>query len=465
MHDNGLYVMHNLTHSIASFVYSFSDRAVPPASIALAQAAFIDLVGVMLAGGNEPVVGILKKTMPVQQGAACSLLLNNSDQRDASTAALINGTAAHALDYDDVQFNAHPSTVLVPAILAEAERGGASGMRALQAYVLGYEVWGELHSREKCPYHDKGWHPTAVMGTVAATASVAFLRGLDLDKTSTALSLSASFTGGVVANFGSMTKPMQAGRAAAAAVTAVDLAEAGITAGDDAIGAPDGLLAALSTGGEVNRDSATGLGTRWFSTNTPLLFKKYPVCFSSHRPIDAVLELALEHALKPEDVERIDVAVRGTQARVLRFDRPKTALEAKFSIQFAVTCALLRGRVGLRDLDDRFVASDLVQSMFAKIHFTHLPLNSDGTPPVADRVQISMRDGRHIDSGDLKFVKPHTHLRQKFLDCCQAGNYIGGDALFVMLSAIETLGNVRALSSLSASSSLTDFHHPAALAA
>ena len=105
-----------------------------------------------------------------------------------------------------------------------------------------------------------------------------------------------------------------------------------------------GLLAALSTHGQVNRDAATGLGRRWFSVTTPLVFKKYPVCFSSHRPIDAILELAGEHRLQAHDVAQIDVAVRGTQARVLRFANPQTAVEAKLSMQFTAACAMLRGR-------------------------------------------------------------------------------------------------------------------------
>jgi len=438
--------MTSLTRSIAAFAAGFSTQAFPSASFVLAREAFVDLVGVMLAGANEPVVPLLKKITATQSaGTACSVLLDDGVRRNAMAAALINGTAAHALDFDDVQFNAHPSTVLVPAILAEAERGGASGRRALEAYVLGYEVWGELHSRERNPYHDKGWHPTAMMGPMAATAAVAFLRGLDVDATCTALSLSASFTGGVVANFGSMTKPMHAGRAAASAIHAVDLAEAGFTAGADGIGAGNGLLAALSTQGRVNLEASTGLGTRWFSTTTPLVFKKYPVCFSSHRPIDAILDLARDHRLQAQDVARVDVAVRGTQARVLRFDRPRTALEAKFSMQFAVACALLRRRVGLVDLDDAFVASEAAQSIFDKVRFTHLPLHADGSPPLADRVVITTHDGRVLDSGELDRAQPHTQPKEKFLDCCAAGGFAGANALFSALSTLETLADVRLL--------------------
>ena len=457
--------MTSLTQSIAGFAAGFSRQDIPAASITLAREAFIDLLGVMLAGAGEPVVPILKAvTAGDTAGPPCSLLLDAGQRRSATAAALVNGTAAHALDFDDVQFNAHPSTVLVPAILAEAERSGASGLKALQAYVLGYEVWGELHSREKNSYHDKGWHPTAVMGPMAATAAAAFLRGLDAGATRVALSLAASFTGGVVANFGSMAKPMHAGRAASSAIHAVNLAEAGFTDGEDGIGAPDGLLAALSPHGSVNRDAATGLGSRWFSTTTPLIFKKYPVCFSSHRPIDAILDLARDHKLRAQDVAQVDVAVRGTQARVLRFERPQTALEAKFSMQFAVACALLRGRVGLVDLDDAFVAGDAVQSMFGKVRFTHLPLNADGSPPLADRVVLTTVDGRVLDSGELARAKPHTRLKEKFLDCCEAGGFKRGEALFSALSTLETLPDMRQLCAAPATDKAAH-DHPAPIAA
>lgn len=438
--------MDTLTQSIARFACGFAATAVPAASLAVARYAFTDLLGVMLAGGTQPVARILTQaTAASAHQGRCTVLLDPDVRRSAADAALVNGTAAHALDFDDVQFNAHPSTVLVPAILAEAERGGKSGLDMEMAYVLGYEVWGELHSRESHPYHDKGWHPTAMLGPLAATAAVAFLRGLDVEQTRAALSLSASFVGGVVGNFGSMAKPMHAGRAAACAITAVDWAQVGLTAGADAIGARDGLLAALSPQGKARLDGATRLGERWFSLTTPLMVKKYPVCFSTHRPLDGILEIARAHGLKADDVADMHISVRGTQARVLRFDRPRNALEGKFSMQFAAACAMLRGGVGLMDLDDGFVASEPVQSFFDKVRFTHLPLLGDGTPPLADRVVITTTDGRVLDSGDLMIATPHTRLKEKFIDCCAAGGYPHGQALFARLASLEQLGDAREL--------------------
>src|SRR5690606_16566116 len=129
-------------------------------------------------------------------------------------AAMLNGLAGHVLDYDDVALAGHPSVVLVPAILAEAQRLDLPGMEALRAYVVGYEVWAELARREPDAFHLGSWHPTAVLGIVAAPAAVAALNRLDAARARNALAIAASTAAGVIANFGTHMKPLQAGRAA-----------------------------------------------------------------------------------------------------------------------------------------------------------------------------------------------------------------------------------------------------------
>lgn len=430
-----------LTRSVAEFLSAFDRQEVPRAALDMARSAFIDLVGVMLAARDEPVVGKLTAHTADAAGP-CSLLLRKGMQRSASAAALVNGTAAHALDYDDVQFNAHPSTVLVPALLAAAERSAAPGERVLRAYVAGYEVWGELHRREPMPYHDKGWHPTSVLGTAAAAAAVAYLRGLDAATTQAALSLAGSFTGGVVANFGAMSKSIHAGRAASSAITTVDMAQEGITAGDDGLG---GMLAALSPSAAVDLAGAPVLGRQWFFLDKPLMFKKYPVCFATHRSLDALLELAATHGITAADVEAVEVEIRATQARLLRFDRPRTGLEAKFSMHFGAACALLRGRVALADLDDAFVASAETQALMQKVRLVERGAQPGGGPAMADRVVIRLRDGRTLDSGEIAAATPHRRLREKFLDCCQAGGRADGERLLGLLEQLHEIDDLRQL--------------------
>src|SRR3990167_7448943 len=269
--------MSGLTDSIAQFVSGGS--AVPEEAARIVRTGFIDTISTMIAGRNEAVVGIVRRFVAARRSAAREArVLFGAESAAAADAALINATAAHALDYDDVALGGHPSTVLVPAVLAEGQYLGASGADALRAYLVGYEVWAELLAREPDAYHVKGWHPTAVLGTVAATAAVAHLHGLSDAACQNALALAASMAGGLVANFGTMTKPFHAGRAAACAIDAVRLPAPGLTAAPDAFEHHAGYLAALSPKGRAERERpAPGLGRQLRIFDTGLSIKKYPM--------------------------------------------------------------------------------------------------------------------------------------------------------------------------------------------
>jgi 2-methylcitrate dehydratase PrpD len=164
-----------LSAMLSRFVAAAPLTALPADAIDASKRAFIDTVGVMLAGRLEPAVAIMKSYLPEGNEAYALFGERRLSARDA---ALLNGVAGHVLDFDDVALHGHPSVVLVPAILAEAQRLNASGMDALKAYVIGFEVWTELGSREPDAYHLRSWHPTAVLGTMAATGAVAALNRL-----------------------------------------------------------------------------------------------------------------------------------------------------------------------------------------------------------------------------------------------------------------------------------------------
>ena len=248
--------MSGLTRSLAEFVHAPGFGALPARAVEIAQSGFIDTVATLIAGREEPVVGIVTRFVAARGSTASEATVLAGTGRAASAdAALINGTAGHALDFDDVAMGGHPSTVLVPTVLAEAEALGLGGADAVRAYLVGYEVWSELFRREPDAYHLKGWHPTAVLGTVAAAAASAHLRGLPVDRARHALSLAGSFAAGLVANFGTMTKPLHAGRAAASGIEAAKLAQAGLTAADDAMEHHAGYLAALSPKGKADVDA------------------------------------------------------------------------------------------------------------------------------------------------------------------------------------------------------------------
>src|ERR1700758_240367 len=323
-----------LTQDLGRFAADVSFERLPQGAADVARIGFIDCVATMIAGAGDPAPQLLRKALHPTGGATA--LYFAGETSPAPEAAWINGTAGHALDYDDVaSLRGHPSTVLVPAILAEGEALGASGRAMLAAYVAGYETWAELAWRDPGHHHRKGWHPTGIFGPIGAAAACASLRHLDAERTTHALALAASQSSGIMANFGTMTKPFHAGRAAHSGLIAARLAEAGFTASADAIEHPQGFLSALSPAGEVDRETpARTLGTEWKIVKYRLGIKKYPACYCTHRALDAMLDLLARPPLRPEEIERITVSLSDTHALILRNHRPQTGLEAKFSIEF-----------------------------------------------------------------------------------------------------------------------------------
>jgi len=452
--------MSGLTDSIAQFVSG--GTAVPEEAARIVRTGFTDTIATMIAGRNEAVVGIVRRFVAVRRSTAREArVLLGADSAAAADAALINATAAHALDYDDVALGGHPSTVLVPAVLAEGEHLGASGADALRAYLVGYEVWAELLAREPDAYHLKGWHPTAVMGTVGAAAAVAHLHKLSPGDCRNALALAASMASGLVVNFGTMTKPLHAGRAAACAIEAVRLAAMGLTAAPDAFEHPAGFLTALSPKGRAERERpAAGLGKHLRILDSGLSIKKYPMCYATHRVIDAVLDLATANDLKPQDVRQVDATIGVAQASMLRNHAPVTGLEAKFSLEFAVASALVSRRVGLAQLTDKFVTEAPVREAMGKVRIATVETSCPVEPIFAltDRVVLELRDGRRLDSGEIRFARGNAklplkdeELKAKFLDCATGADYLDVPALYRGLSKLGDQANLRKLGAGAAS--------------
>jgi 2-methylcitrate dehydratase PrpD len=453
--------MPTLTESIAQFVAApdFANHLTKVREIA--TTGFIDTMGTMMAGATEPVVNVLLKHYEQASGEGLVPVPFAAVSKPASVAACINGTAAHALDYDDVALSGHPSTVLVPAILAQGHVLNSSGQEALDAYVVGYEVWAELIGREPGKYHLKGWHPTGVMGTVACAAALSYLNRFDAPMSARAMAIAASMASGLVANFGTMTKPFHAGRAASNAIEAVQLAKLGLTAAPDVFEHHAGLLQALSIAGDVDTQShADQLGQVPRILEYGLSVKRYPVCYSCHRAIDGALALIAEHDLEPHQVATVTVTMGPAQASMLRNHRPQTALQAKFSIEFAVASALVAREVGLRQLTDDFVQQQQVQSQFPKIQTA---INQEPCPlepafALTDRVQMQLVSGEVLDSGDIRFplgnaLNPMTTeaLKAKFMDCVDTGVRSGarltvaGENLYERLKRLAAMPSVRDL--------------------
>lgn len=448
--------MLDITRQSAEFVAGISHAALPDRCVEAAKIGFVDCIGVMIAGAGEEPVRIVSAMAPTSLQNDAAPEIPSGRNLSAADAALVNGVAAHVLDYDDVALAGHPSAVLVPAILAEAWTVEASGEDAIAAYVAGYELWAQLDALEPGHLHDRGFHPTAVLGTLATAAACARLHGLDAEKTGHAIAIGASLAAGLVANFGTMTKSLHAGRTAQSGVLAARLAAQGFTASPDALEHRTGFLRAHSPSGTPQIDDGViDLGTNWRLEELGINVKRYPTCYATHRSIDAMLSLVQDHGLKPEDVQEIRVRTGVTQKLMLRNADPKTGLEAKFSMEFAMAAALVAGRVGLSELTDGFVQRPEVSAAVAKVRCTTTDEIMPGDQPFApdDRVSVVLQSGGVLEHAPVvhakgSWQKPLTReeLETKFLDCAtRVFERDHAAALFDQLWHLEEIKSLREL--------------------
>jgi 2-methylcitrate dehydratase PrpD len=438
-----------VTYALGRFIADLSPSRVPDEATRIARMGFIDCIGTMIAGRTEPCTQILKDVLAPGEGPAT--LFFSGEQSPGPEAGWINGTAAHALDYDDVTLplRGHVSSVLVPAILAEAEVLGASYQDMLVAYIAGYETWAELVRRDVPMYHERGFHPTGIFGAVAAAAACAKLRKLDAERTAVAIALGASQASGLISNFGTMTKPFHAGKAAHSGIMSARLAAAGMTASTDALEHPQGFLSAVSPKNNPDRAGDGNLGEDWAIICHGLSIKKYPHCYAAHRAIDAMLDLVDAHPVKPEDVRKVSVHLSSSISTILRYQQPDTGLAAKFSIEFAMASGLIAHRVGLAELTDPFVQRKDVQDMMRLVERDLTDESDETNPGFApwDQVKIELVSGQVLASEQVTQARGHaerpltdSQLHEKFEDCLtSSGSEISADVLFGRLQSMPSI--------------------------
>ncbi|MFZ0126977.1 MAG: MmgE/PrpD family protein, partial [Xanthobacteraceae bacterium] len=291
-----------------------------------------------------------------------------------------------------------------------------------------------------------------VYGTLATTGASAVLRRLDAERATRAIGIAASLAGGVVANFGSMTKPFHLGRTAQSGLDAVRLAQAGMTASIDAVEHELGFLRAVSPRGAVDIARPAQLGRRWLIEKFGINVKLYPMCFGAHRILDAMVDVCAAHKLSARDIAGVDAELSENSSKVLRNHRPQTALEAKFSGEFAMAAAAIAGSCGADEVSDAFVARSDVQDFFRKVRI-HPLTDKDPEEPTRspfDRVRVTLSDGRVVESDPV--YEPRGHFKRgverdvlwrKFAQCADgAVDRARARALFDALQNLPRLANI-----------------------
>ena len=419
-----------------------------------AAAAITDTIGVALAGVSESAASMVRATFTPHAQARCSVW-GTDLCASAPEAALANGTAAHALDFDDMCFVslAHPSAPLVPAVIAAGEMSGASGRAVLDAYIIGFEIQARLGRLMNPRHYQRGWHCTSTLGALSAAAGASRLLGLDAATTEHALAIAASSASGLKENFGTMVKPLHAGLAARDGVMAALLAKGGMTGSAKAIDGAQGYLRAFDSERTDLARAAADLGSRWEIVETGITVKLYPSCAGTHPTLDALLDLRAQHGFTEREVDRIEVDLDPIVPTILIYDRPSSALEAKFSLPFCAAAAVVFGRVGIDTFDDEPLQDPRVAALMPAVTMRVDEAIGRGKPSLTEaRVRVRLKDGRsfvqeaHGARGYPASPATADQLAAKFLAC--ASRAIGGqraEDLLSTLSAIERLESVRSL--------------------
>jgi 2-methylcitrate dehydratase PrpD len=449
-----------LARELAERIHALRYDDLPGEAVYASRVAVLDTVGVMLAGGRERAPRIVEEVLALDNASGPSLVFGTARRVGCLDAALVNGTAAHVLDFDNTASNlgGHVSAVMVPALIAAAEAFGASGRDVLLGHTAGFET-GRIGHAVNPLHSDKGWHPTSTLGVFAVAAACARMLGLSVAETETALALSTSLAAGTKANFGTMTKSLHAGQCARGGLLAALLARKGFTANPDAFEHKQGFFRLFAGEGQYD---ASRILAAWLApydiVHPGASYKLYPCCYSTHAAVQGALELVRRHgALAPEAIARVDVATH--PSRLLHTDRPdpRSALEAKFSVQYCVARALLEGKVVLAHFDDEAHRDTRVRSILPRVHAAPYtgPLFTPDDPFDAE-VRVTLTDGRSLA---VKIDRPlgrtaaepvpYPLLQGKFEDC--AAQVVGRDAAAAAarsIEAMETLGSLRELTAL-----------------
>ena len=401
----------------------FSD--LPADALHWARIGIIDTVGVTLAGASEPCARIARTVAGPSEGP--SLCFGTRERMKPADAAFVNGTAAHALDFDDCSntLGGHPSAPILPALFALADAHHAGGRAFVTAYIAGFEAQARIARAVNFHHYDKGWHPTATLGVFGACAASSHLLGLDARQTATALSVAASFASGLKANFGTMTKPLHVGHAARNGLVAALLAREGFTAGDDAFGHAQGFFEVYNGAG--NYDAAAALAN-WADpldiVSPGIAIKQYPCCGSTHPAIDAMLMLVAEHDLTPGNVARVVSRTHPRRLRHTNRPQPAGALDAKFSVQYCVARALAQRSVVLSDFEGDAWADPTIRALMERVSAQADPLADQQPDHFGAEIVVELTNGRQLTQRVASAAGrtsanplPGARIDAKFLDC------------------------------------------------
>ena len=389
------------TETLARWIVATKYEEIPSAAIEQAKKSILDYIGTATYGTTTPLGKIMLEFTREQGGNPQARVIATNIRTASTAAAFANGAAGHAEDFDDLGgVGGHPATVLTPTVLALADELHLSGRDVLTAWAVGYEIGTRLSANN---HTDRDWHPTAIYGTMGATAAASKLLRLDVEKTRMALGIAGSEAGGLRRNFGTMTKPFHPGQVARNGIIAAKLAAKGYTSDPDIIEGRQGYADNFG-GAKCNIPAMTKfLGKVWFLEEEGTRIKPWPCCGGNHQTLTGLLPLCKEKKLKADDIEKVEhtgpnIPCTGALLRT----EVHQGLEGKFSLAYNISAAIIDGKVDYGTFTDKRAAKGDLQAFMKRVTIRRSddvtlrrPHIADGNPEA--RLRVIMRDGKVHD--------------------------------------------------------------------
>ena len=448
------------TAAIATFINDTSLRDFPADSTDKAKKAIADTFAAIIAGAGSEVAAPSRRYLAAAQAPGPVPILGTGMTAAPETAALINGTYGHALDYDDVLsiMPAHPSAVIIAALHASLNGERLAGRAFIEAYLLGIEVGGNIGIGMTNGHYQRGFHATGTLALFSALAALAKLHSLDIATTQQAVGIGASMASGLKRNFGTMTKPLHSGIAARSALTAFNLAAAGFTAAPDVLEAKAGFFSTYGVADSSADITADGLGKPFVIIEPGIALKKFPCCYASHRATDGLLALRAKLSFDAEMIDQVICRMPPGGMHVLTYPRPATGLEGKFSLHYPLAAAVLDGKCALATFTDEAVQRKEIAALYARLDASEDPA-CRGDDPLFDtrssgsrgfvEIEVRLRDGRtdkiRVDQapGSRTREMSWSDLREKFIDCARHSRHIDDAAAGKAFEAIQKLDSIQ----------------------
>jgi 2-methylcitrate dehydratase PrpD len=455
------------TATIAEFIVNTKASDFPPGSDQKAIKVIADTFAVILAGVGSEVAEPLQRYLDAAREPGASPILGAGLTATAETAALINATYGHALDYDDVlsMMPAHPSAVILAALLASMNGRMVSGKDFIEAYIIGIEVGGKIGLGITNEHYQRGYHATGTLALFSGLAALSRLHGLDAPTIQQAMGIAGSMASGLRRNFGTMTKPLHSGLAARNALSAVRLAIAGFTAASDIMEAEAGFYSTLGTAASDPEITARGLGKPFVINDPGIAIKKFPCCYATHRPIDGILTLRERLKFDAASIDKVICRMPLGGMRVLTYPRPTTGLEGKFSLPYSIAAAVLDGTFSLWSFSDEAVRRPDIAALYERID-GHETETSRGDDPMFDKrssgsrgfveVEVHLKDGRQdqiridVPPGAPARELTWDELQGKFMDCAKQAPRISKANAKLAFASIKALDQAEDVSHISA---------------